>query len=141
MVFYLNHRQWNTDDLLNWPPLRIYDRSEGAQWLPVSDLMYLESELNYTWLHWADGRRVFIPRTLKWFEDKLPPAWFLRLHRHCLVNRRYIERVEMTLTGRLYLHTGVVLPVSRRRWPRLRRQMDFRPPDRSECHPPQPTNR
>ncbi|MVM39379.1 response regulator receiver protein [Spirosoma sp. HMF3257] len=109
--------------------MRVYDNCSGAQWLPVSDLVYLEGELNYTWLQFANGKRILVPYTLKRFEAKLPASWFLRLHRHYMVNRKFIERVEYdSNTPVFHLSTGVTLPVSRRRWFVLRRQLDFQRP-------------
>ncbi|QDK83602.1 LytTR family transcriptional regulator [Spirosoma sp. KCTC 42546] len=112
--------------------MRVYDNCSGAQWLSVADLVYLEGELNYTWLQFANGRRILVPYTLKRFEDKLPASWFIRLHRHHMVNRKFIERVECDASGPVfYLVTGVILPVSRRRWFILRRQLDFHRPTNS----------
>ncbi|MVM33192.1 response regulator receiver protein [Spirosoma sp. HMF4905] len=129
MAFYVDRKQWITSELINWPRLRVYDNCNGAQWLSVADLVYLEGELNYTWLQFADGRRILVPYTIKRIEAKLPDAWFIRLHRHYLVNRQFIERVEYNSPRPIfYLVTGVALPVSRRRWFILRRQLDFQRP-------------
>lgn len=132
MAFYVDRGQWITSELVDWPPLRVYDNCSGAQWLSVADLVYLEGELNYTWLQFANGRRILVPYTLKRFEEKLPASWFIRLHRHYMVNRKFIERVECDSSGPVfYLVTGVILPVSRRRWFVLRRQLEFHRPTSS----------
>jgi DNA-binding LytR/AlgR family response regulator len=110
--------------LAEWPLLKVYLRETGRQSFPVSDLVYLQAVANYSWLNWVDGRRMLMPRTLKYYSPKLPNAWFVRLHRNCVVNRRYVERLERTETGGLvHLSTGDVLPVSRRRWSVVRRQL------------------
>jgi DNA-binding LytR/AlgR family response regulator len=107
-----------------WPLLKLYLRETGRQSFPVSDLVYLQAVANYSWLNWVDGRRMLMPRTLKYYSPKLPNEWFVRLHRNCVVNRRYVERLERTETGGLvHLSTGDVLPVSRRRWSVVRRQL------------------
>jgi DNA-binding LytR/AlgR family response regulator len=107
-----------------WPPLKLYLRESGRQSFAVADLVYLQAVANYSWLNWVDGRRMLMPRTLKYYSPKLPNEWFIRLHRNCVVNRRYVERLERTETGGLvHLSTGDVLPVSRRRWSTVRRQL------------------
>ncbi|QHV94764.1 MULTISPECIES: LytR/AlgR family response regulator transcription factor [Spirosoma] len=109
---------------VEWPPLKLYLRETGRQSFPVSDLVYMQAVANYSWLNWMDGRRMLMPRTLKYYMPKLPTEWFIRLHRNCVVNRRYVERLERTDTGGLvHLTTGDVLPVSRRRWSSVRRQL------------------
>ena len=109
---------------VEWPPLKIYLRDIGRQTLSAGDLVYLQAVANYSWLNWVDGQRMLMPRTLKFYAPKLPHEWFIRLHRNCVVNRRYVERLERTDTGGLvHLSTGEVLPVSRRRWRTVRRQL------------------
>ena len=109
---------------VEWPPLKLYLRDIGRQTFSVTDLVYLQAVANYSWLNWVDGRRMLMPRTLKFYAPKLPAEWFVRLHRNCVVNRHYVERLERTMTGGLvHLSTGEVLPVSRRRWSTVRRQL------------------
>lgn len=101
-----------------WPTLRLYQREHGQQLFDVANLIYLQSETNYTWLQWNDGKRMLMPRTLKFYEPKLPSVYFLRLHRNCMVNARYIVGTERTSQGggAIVLSTGERLPISRRRW-------------------------
>lgn len=92
--------------------------------LPVTDLMFLQATSNYSWLYWKDGQRMLMSRTLKYYQPYLPGTLFIRLHRNCIVNIHYIERVEQTHPdkgGFAYLKSGVVLPISRRRWYAVRR--------------------
>lgn len=106
------------------PALNLYLRESGRQSFPVADLVYLQAVANYSWLNWMDGKRMLMPRTLKFYTPKLPADWFIRLHRNCVVNKRFVERLERTETGGLvHLTTGDVLPVSRRRWTMVRRQL------------------
>ena len=87
--------------------------------LALSDLVFLQASSNYSWLHWKDGQCVLTPRTLKYYEPQLPDSWFVRPHRNCIVNVHYIERMERFYPdngGLVYLRSGVVLPVARRRW-------------------------
>lgn len=92
--------------------------------LPIADLLFLQATGNYTWLHWKDGQRILMPRTLKYYVPQLPDNWFIRLHRNCIVNINFIdrmERVEPDKGGLVHLRSGAILPVSRRRWFTVRR--------------------
>ncbi len=110
--------------LSDWPPLKLYLRDSGRQLFPVTDLVYMQAVANYSWLNWNDGQRLLMPRTLKYYTPKVPSEWFVRLHRNCIVNRRYVDRLERTDTGGLViLTTGESLRVSRRRWTLVRRQL------------------
>ncbi len=107
-----------------WPPLRLYLRDSGRKSYPVDQLVYLQAVANYSWLNWFDGQRMLMPRTLKYYTPKLPAECFIRLHRSCVVNCRFVTRLERTEAGGLvYLSTGEVLPVSRRRWTSVRRML------------------
>ncbi|MEZ0483905.1 LytR/AlgR family response regulator transcription factor [Fibrella aquatica] len=108
-----------------WPSLRLYQRECGQQTFSVANLVYLQSETNYTWLNWKEGKRMLMPRTLKFYEPKLPTQFFLRLHRNCLVNARYIVGVERDETGPyVLLTTGERLSISRRRWTTIKRMVE-----------------
>jgi len=81
--------------------------------------MFLQATGNYSWLHWKDGQRILMPRTLKYYVPQLPDNWFVRLHRNCIVNLHYIdrmERIDPDKGGFVHLRSGTILPVSRRRW-------------------------
>lgn len=86
--------------------------------LPIDELKFLQATGNYSWLYWTNGEKVLTSRTLNYYQPQLPGACFIRLHRNCIVNLRYVERLERVETnksGLVYLHSGEVLPVSRRR--------------------------
>ena len=111
-------------DLDNWPLIRVYHRTD-VQWRHVRDLVFLEAELNYTWLHWRDGWRVLLPRTLKQVVAQLPAAYFIRLHRQFVVNRLFVDPSQLLADGsKVHLTIeGVCLPVSRRRRTQTRHQL------------------
>lgn len=84
----------------------------------------MKAEANYTWLIWADGERMLMPRTLKYYEARLPAGRFVRLHRTYSVNLSYIKSVARTLSGvQINLSDGTQLSVARRRWTKIRMQL------------------
>ena len=42
----------------------------------------------------ADGVRGRVPRSLRAWEERLPPKQFVRIHREALVNLQFVERIE-----------------------------------------------
>ncbi|MFD2932703.1 LytR/AlgR family response regulator transcription factor [Spirosoma flavum] len=99
--------------------INMYIRHSGQLAIPIADLMFLQATGNYSWLHWKEGQRMLMPRTLKYYIPQLPKEWFVQLHRNCIVNLHYIERMERINPdkgGLVYLQSGAILLVSRRRW-------------------------
>lgn len=73
---------------------------------------------NYSLFCLADGRRLLSSHTLKLYQGMLP-AYFIRVHRGCLVNGYFIKK--QISTDRLLLHTGDEVPLSRRNISHFRR--------------------
>jgi DNA-binding LytR/AlgR family response regulator len=84
---------------------------------PINELIALQSEENYTWLHWRTGEQLLLPRTLKYVEERLPAGRFIRLSRDYAVNVDYIERVDYHnyTQMQVWLFSGVCVQVARRR--------------------------
>jgi DNA-binding LytR/AlgR family response regulator len=116
----------HTSPTLPPPTLKLYlGRNRGRQQRPLSELVYLESDANYTWLVWRNGERLLMPRTLSHFESRLSADQFVRLSRHYLVNMAHIARIERRSYTqlRVWLHTGKSLDVARRRVLTVHRQL------------------
>ncbi|MGA0560712.1 response regulator transcription factor [Larkinella sp. VNQ87] len=81
-------------------------------------IKYLKGFSNYSWLHYCDGRKLLVAKSLCYFEKKLPD--FFRVHKTALVNPHYIQDFQAPpghkMSGSIRLKDGEVLPVSRRRW-------------------------
>ncbi|MGM9508918.1 response regulator transcription factor [Larkinella sp. GY13] len=81
-------------------------------------IKYLKGFSNYTWVHYGDGRKVLLAKSLVFFEKKL--SGFLRVHKTALVNPHYIADFQAPpghkMAGSVSLRDGERLPVSRRRW-------------------------
>ena len=106
------------------PTLRLYFGNKNRQDLPITDLLYMQSEANYTWLVWRNGDRVLMPRTMKYFEAQLPTGQFVRIHRHYAINTQHINCVEWApnqLTVRL--SNDECLAVARRKLASVRARL------------------
>jgi DNA-binding LytR/AlgR family response regulator len=103
------------------PTLCLFDGVRGRQERPITDLIYMQSDENYTWLVWCNGDRTLMPRTMKYYETRLPTGQFMRIHRHHAINIEHIDRVEWApnqLTVRL--SNAERLSVSRRKLAEIR---------------------
>ncbi len=78
-----------------------------------NEIMYLESDINYTIFHLSDGKQHISSFTLKYHTDKLKNySNFCRINRSVCINTDYIaQRSE----GEIVLANGKTFIISRRR--------------------------
>lgn len=87
--------------------LRVDGRTEIV---PVSDILILESQRDYTELTLTDGRRMRTLATLTSLADKLPDG-FRRVHRSWVVNTTMIQSYTST---DITMKNGAHIPVGRK---------------------------
>jgi two-component system, LytTR family, response regulator len=87
---------------------------KGRRVVSPTSIVRLEGDGNYTTFWFADGTYLFVAVTLKRFESRLSNEQFVRVHRKHLVNRAYVEAIDMSLQ-RLTLTTGEEIEIARRR--------------------------
>jgi two-component system LytT family response regulator len=63
----------------------------GDHFVPVAEIAVVFSNANYSDVQLRSGKRLFTRRTMKLWEELLPSAAFLRVHRHALVNLACVE--------------------------------------------------
>lgn len=86
--------------------------SGTTRFIPLASIALITTSDNYTELTLADSARHFVRRTLKSWEESLPPATFVRVHRHALVNLTHLRRADrVTDETSLLMITGVAEPV------------------------------
>ena len=88
---------------------------EGLQFINLDDIVYCESQDNYTKFFLVDGQRIIVSKTIKHFEELLNPNQFFRVHRSNIVNLKYIEKYVKGEVGYIVMKQGERIPVSRRR--------------------------
>ncbi len=89
--------------------------SEGLIFSPIEDIVCLEADSNYTTFYFRDKSRLLVSKTMKEFEDLLPPDIFFRSHHSFLINLHHVKKYLKTDGGRIELSTGQVVDLSRRR--------------------------
>ena len=79
----------------------------GFRMIELSDIICIESSGNYTniQLH-SDPNRLMVSRTLKVYEEYLPPTAFLRVNQSAIVNLSYVKTFERTGGNIITLSNG-----------------------------------
>ena len=83
--------------------------------LETADILYLESDRNYTKIYMKDGRVITSTKTLGHFEKLLACNDFSRIHASFLVNSNEIAEFRKVDSGELLMSNGKVIKVSRNR--------------------------
>ena len=89
--------------------------SDGLQFIALENIVYLEASNNYTNVYLANQQKYLVTRTLKDFEQILPPETFLRIHHSTIINRDFIEKYIRGEGGQVMMRNGIVLDVSKRK--------------------------
>jgi len=87
----------------------------GFEFIDFKDIIYMESESNYTTFHLIGNHKITATRTLGEFEELLERYQFFRLHKSFIVNLNYIRKYIKGDGGMVVMENGVEIDVSRRR--------------------------
>ena len=85
--------------------------------IPTNDIMYLQSDNNYTYIYTTNNYKYLSTQTLKILEERIQSDNFLRINRGLLINCNHIK--ELSFLNRFWhvcLKNGEVLPISRRKY-------------------------
>jgi two-component system LytT family response regulator len=89
--------------------------AQGFELENIDDIVYCESQVNYTKIVTSQKREIILPKTLKLVEAMLPRHLFVRIHKSVLVNLNYIKGYYRTDGSHIKLVDGTTLPVSYRK--------------------------
>ena len=106
---------------------QVFVRDGERCWIVrLPDIFLLESEGNYARLYFG-SERPLIRRSLNALEAQLDPAMFFRADRKRIVNLKWIEKVDVGISGGLLvtLRGGRTVEMSRRQSARLREAMSL----------------
>lgn len=82
--------------------------------VPISEIIFLKAEQNYTHIYLKDSKKLTIARTLKDFEVALSDYQFYRIHRGFLVNKYHLKKSNSD-SGEAILTNNHRVVASRRR--------------------------
>jgi two-component system, LytTR family, response regulator len=95
-------------------PLLELFTSTGRQVINSNTIIRIAAISNYSRLYFDGGKTLVVAKTLCWFEQRMPQP-FLRIHRGHLVNPQFIQRYLRHRGGKVMLHNGEHIGVSRRK--------------------------
>jgi two-component system, LytTR family, response regulator len=101
---------------------QVFVRDGERCWIVrITDIFLLESEGNYTRVHFSKERPL-IRRSLNTLEEQLDPSLFFRTSRQQIINLTWIEKIDLNVQGgfTVTLRGSQTVEVSRRQADRLR---------------------
>ncbi len=78
----------------------------------VSEIVYISSSRNYQDIITKENKTETVRMPLSALEEKLKSHGFIRVHKCCLLNQRYIRSI---LNDEIHLTNGKTIPLSRKR--------------------------
>jgi two-component system, LytTR family, response regulator len=106
---------------------KVFVREGDRCWfVEVKTIRLLESEGNYTRVHFADAQPQLF-RSLNAMEERLDPKYFFRANRRQIINLAWIDRLEPWFSGGLLVHLkgGAKIELSRRQAQEFREKMSL----------------
>ena len=88
--------------------------STGDYLIDTNKIVRIEASSNYSKLYFSNGKMLVTAKLLSWFEERLQPASFTRLHPSHLINNGYVQLYKPACKT-VELQNGKIIPVSRRR--------------------------
>jgi len=88
---------------------------DGIFYLPVSDIVRVESDGGYSTFYTKDGSKYLVARNLKDYEDILPEKKFFRVHKSHLINVDKVKKYIRTDGNFIEMEDGSVVEIARRK--------------------------
>mgnify|MGYP001018656034 FL=1 len=104
----------------------VFRKGAGIKIIPLNSVSYLAAEDDYVMIYYNEGKALK-PKTMKYYEEHLPPSLFIRVHRSYIVNVEQISRLEPYSKDNYVaiLKSGEKIPVSRAGYKILREKLSF----------------
>ncbi len=119
----INHVEEENDDYLQRIVVKTGAKIEV---IPVDEVKYLEANDDYVNIH-TEERKFLKQKTMKYYEQRLSPNRFVRIHRSYIVNIEEIDKLELMEKDAyiVILKGGTMLKVSRSGYPKLKKALSF----------------
>lgn len=88
--------------------------STGNYLIDTNSIVRVEASSNYSKIFFSNGKMLITANLLSWFEEKLEPGNFTRLHRNHLINNHYLL-LRQPAGKSPELQNGKNIPISRKR--------------------------
>ena len=95
------------------PGLIALSTKESIEFVHPEEIVAFASDSNYTMVHFMDGRKKLIAKTLKEFDLMLSQYQFYRPHHSFLVNLKQVKEYVRIDGGYLVMRNKMKIPVSK----------------------------
>ena len=95
------------------PQRIVVTNREGMYYVEIPQLVFLQANNNYTFLHLKNQKRILVPKTLKHFEDMLEGSGFFRVHSSFLINMAEISSLRRQGGLNARMSDGTEIPIAR----------------------------
>lgn len=95
------------------PGLIALSTKESIEFVPPEEIVLCASDSNYTIVHFTDGRKKMIAKTLKEFDLMLSKYYFYRPHHSYLVNLKQVKEYIRADGGYLLMRNKMTIPISK----------------------------
>jgi len=89
--------------------------SDHLIFVDTNDIIYCESDSNYTTFFLTSGEKVVISKTLKDVEELLEPDDFFRIHASYLINMKHVSKFTRGDAGNVVMSNAQQISVSRKK--------------------------
>ncbi len=86
-----------------------------VQFVPVSEIVRIESNSNYSTVYFTSRIKILVAKTLKEFEDQLAAHNFLRIHHSHLINLEHVIGYKNQDGGYVIMQGNDAIEISRRK--------------------------
>jgi two-component system LytT family response regulator len=101
------------------PDTILLPAAKGRVHVPFTEIVRLEGCRNYTAFILANGQKLLASKTISYYDDILPDT-FLKVHKRCVVNVKFISQRKERKLEKIHLKDGFSIEISRRKKPFVR---------------------
>jgi two-component system, LytTR family, response regulator len=108
-----------------WPNKIALPYQNGVTFAEINNVVYCESDNNYTRIHTVDGSVYIIAKTLGDIQEVLEDRNFLRIHRQYLINLDHIKKYVRGEGNYLIMSNNQNIPVARNQKDKLKERFGW----------------
>jgi two-component system LytT family response regulator len=88
---------------------------EAMYFFDLDEITRFEANSNYTFIFFVNGSKMLASKTLKEFEELLPPKQFFRVHHSSIINLKFVRKYLKSDGGTIEMADGTHVDISRRK--------------------------
>lgn len=98
----------------------VLNTDDGETKVMISEIMYFETEKRKVAIHFQNGSKLLVSKTISQIQELISKDNFIMIHRSCIVNANYISNMKDSI---IYLKNGEQLLASRRKFKDIKHQV------------------